>query len=192
MTLELCGSVPTQLHRSTGVCLSLRIRAGESLRLKLSTHNSVEGEPVFSEGLQTYWQVCGISFFQLHGLPRAQYSDLLQGNLRCQQTGAISLGAERGRMRVNILVAYVIEDSSLHQRNCIEKSGSLSAAVWKLWSAMAAIIDELGPWGRRKIVCLGSVNALENLVTLPPVQSQSLPARYSVQSMALVGLNGSS
>lgn len=190
MTLELSDSKFAQLYGANGVHLSLRIRVGESLELELTTTNSGEGEAVFSEGLHTYFQVSDISDVQIHGLEGAQYADLLQGNLRCHQTGVISFDAELGRIFVNNSATCVIEDPGLHRRICIEKSGSLSTAVWNPWCETATKMDDLGPQWWREMVCVESANALENLVTLSVGKSHTLTARCSVQAIPSVDLNG--
>jgi D-hexose-6-phosphate mutarotase len=183
MLLELGDSQIGRLYGTKGVSLSLQIRVGAALELALTTTNEGDSETVLSEGLHTYFQVSDVSNIRIHGLEGAEYADLLQGNLRCQQSGAIAFEGELGRIFVDSAASCVIEDPGLQRRIRVEKSGSLSTAVWNPWTATASKMDDLGPEGWRDMVCVESANALENLVTLPAGQSHTLTARYFAEGI---------
>lgn len=100
------------------------------------------------------------------GLEGAEYLDLLIDNLRRQQNGPVRFDGELGRIYANNQAICVNEDTLLRQCIRIEKSGSLSTAVWKPWSLTASKMDDLGPEGWRDIVCVESANLMENFVTV--------------------------
>jgi D-hexose-6-phosphate mutarotase len=65
----------------------------------------------------------------------------------------------------------------------IEKSGSASTVVWTPWAEKADKMGDFGPDGWRKMVCVESANAVDNLVTIAPGASHTLTAAYSAEAL---------
>jgi D-hexose-6-phosphate mutarotase len=108
---------------------------------------------------------------------------LVSDNIRRKQVGAIRFDGELGRIYVNTKATCVIEDPQLKRRIYIEKSGSLSTAVWNPWAATAAKMDDLGADGWRDMVCVESANAAGNPVTVSSHSSHTLVSIYSTESI---------
>lgn len=170
-------------HWSFPVRLSVRIMVGDSLEIALTTTNEGDRDIVFSEGLHTYFQVGNIADTQVFGLGDCEYVDLVSDNLRRRQVGPITFAQELGRIYLNTESACVIEDARLSRRIRINKSGSLSTAVWNPWKERAEKMGDLGPNGWQKMVCVESANALDNLMTLEEGASHTLTVAYTVESI---------
>jgi D-hexose-6-phosphate mutarotase len=185
VVLQLAACEGGQRFGTEGVSLSLRLRVGAALELALTTTNGSAQDFDYSEGLHTYFQVGDVSKISIQGLDGGEYADLLRGNIRCRQSGAIAFDGELGRIFVDNEATCVIEDASLQRRIRVEKSGSLSTAVWNPWTATASKMDDLGSDGWRDMVCVESANALENRLNLPAGQSHTLSVTYSVEELSV-------
>jgi D-hexose-6-phosphate mutarotase len=176
----------TDLSRANGpraVGLSVRVTIGATLEVALTTTNEGDQPMVLSEGLHTYFKVSDVTNINVSGLDDSEYVDLLRDNLRSQQVGPVRFDGELGRIYVNSQATCVIEDLLLRRRIRIDKSGSLSTAVWNPWALTAAKMDDLGPEGWRNMVCVESSNAMENQVTVPSGGTHTLTAIYSAEDL---------
>lgn len=163
--------------------LKLCIVVGQTLALELTTHNDGEQPVMMSEGLHTYFLVGDVERIRVHGLEGGEYVDLLRNNLRCTQSGPILFKGELCQIYVNNSATCCIEDPVLHRRIYVEKTGSLSTAVWNPWTVPAGKMDDLGAQGWRSMVCVESANALENSINTQPGGSSSLGVVYRAEHM---------
>ena len=171
-------------HWPHSVCLTATITVGSALTIELTTTNNSDQEITLSEGLHTYFQISDIANISVLGLDGCEYVDLISDNIRRKQVGVITFDGELGRIYVNTKATCVIEDPQLNRRIRIEKSGSLSTAVWNPWEATAAKMDDLGANGWRDMVCVESANAVGNPVAVSLGASHTLVAIYSVESIS--------
>lgn len=177
----------TDLRRDNGprtTRLSVRITVGAALEVALTTTNGGDQPMVLSEGLHTYFKVGDVTKISVLGLEGAEYLDLLSDNLRRLQSGPVSFDGELGRLYVNNRSTCVIEDPLLRRRIRIEKSGSLSTAVWNPWASTAGKMDDLGHEGWRDMVCVESANAQENQVMVAAGAGHTLAATYFADDLA--------
>jgi D-hexose-6-phosphate mutarotase len=93
----------------------------------------------------------------------------------------VVFSAETDRIYLNTEAECVIEDARLQRRIRVAKSGSRSTVVWNPWTAKADKMGDFGPDGWRRMVCVESANAAENVVTLVPGAEHRLWVRYSVE-----------
>ena len=163
--------------------LTLRIQVGDVLRMTLTTANRDDREVVIGEALHTYFHVGDIAETRVCGLDQIEYLDKLQAYARCQQAGAIGFAGETDRVYVDTDSPCVIEDPVLQRRIVIAKSGSLSTVVWTPWADRAAQMGDLGPEGWRRMVCVESANAKDNLITVGPGGEHSLTVEYAVEAL---------
>ena len=182
--LTLLESDLSSAHWSHSVRLSAIITVGSTLTIELTTTNNRDQEITLSEGLHTYFQISDIANISVLGLDGCEYVDLISDNIRRKQVGAIKFDGELGRIYVNTKATCVIEDPQFNRRIRIEKSGSLSTAVWNPWDITASKMDDLGVNGWRDMVCVESANAVGNPVTLTSGESHSLVSIYSAESIS--------
>ena len=82
----------------------------------------------------------------------------------------------------------MIEDPQLQRRIRIAKTGSNATVVWTPWVEKAQQMGDMGPGhhaqgGWREMVCVESVNAMDNVVTVAPGGTHTLAVTYSVESL---------
>lgn len=171
------------VHWPHSVGLSATITVGSTLTIELTTTNSSDQEISLTEGLHTYFQISDIANISVLGLDGCEYVDLISDNIQRKQVGAIRFDGELGRIYVNTNGTCVIEDPQLNRRIRIEKTGSLSTAVWSPWEATATKMDDLGANGWRDMVCVESANSVGNPVAVSPGASHTLVSIYSVESI---------
>ncbi len=97
LNLTLGKSDLSQLHWQAEVRLELKITAGDTLELSLTTVNESDHEITFTEGLHTYFQISDISNIRVLGLERSDYIDLVNQNEQRTQQDAITFDGELGR-----------------------------------------------------------------------------------------------
>lgn len=183
ITLALSDTDLSREYGPRAVRLSVCITVGATLEVALTTANEGDQPMVLSEGLHTYFKVGEVTSISVLGLDGSEYVDLLCGNLLRQQLGPVRFDGELGRIYVNNQATCVIEDPVLRRRIRVDKSGSLSTAVWNPWTLTAAKMDDLGPEGWRDMVCVESANAMENQVIVPSGGTHTLTAIYSVEDL---------
>jgi glucose-6-phosphate 1-epimerase len=181
LTLTISRTVPVDGDLTT-LSLTQTIQIGTSLDIALSTSN-VGSEPTrYSEGLHTYFQVSDVGTVEVGGLEGRIYVDLTAGNQRQTQQGAIRFDGELGRLFLDTADVCVIDDPGFDRRIRVEKTGSLSTAVWNPAERTATTMRDLGPLDWRTMACVETANALENTLTLDPGQTRTMSARYVVES----------
>lgn len=184
LTLRLVASDKTRMQWPHDCNLDLTVIVGETLRMEMSTENTGATDFVIGEALHTYFQIGDISLVRVSGLEGSEYWDKVGGsNLRCQE-GAISFAGEVDRVYINTGATCVIHDDKLRRRIHIAKSGSLSTVVWTPWVEKAARMGDMGqPEGWREMVCVESVNAIDNVVTVAAGTRHTLIVEYRAESV---------
>jgi D-hexose-6-phosphate mutarotase len=109
--------------------------------------------------------------------------DKVGGVNRRTQAGGIAFAGEVDRVYVSTDAECIIEDRRLGRRIVVAKSGSRSTVVWTPWAEKADKMGDLGPDGWRRMVCVESGNALDNVVVVPPGQSHRMSVEYSVEPL---------
>lgn len=162
--------------------VELHVEVGASLKMDLITSNQGDAEIVIGEALHTYLQIGDIADIRIGGLDGCEYVDKVGGVNRRVQAGDVTCAGEVDRVYVNTEAVCVIEDAKLQRRLTVAKRGSASTVVWTPWNEKADKMGDFGPDGWRRMVCVESGNALDNLVTIPAGQSHVMSVEYSAQS----------
>jgi len=116
------------------------------------------------------------------GLAGCNYWDKVGGTALRKQSGAIDFSGETDRVYINTGAECVIEDDKLKRRIHVTKSGSLSTVVWTPWAEKAGKMGDMGqPDGWREMVCVESVNAIENVVKVPAGTRHTLIVEYRAE-----------
>jgi len=175
MQLSGDGSSPWWPHPFE---LQLEVVVGTRLQLNLISTNLSDQSVVIGEALHTYFQISDIEQVSVSGLDGVIYHDKVSGEEGLKQQGEIRFGSETDRVYINSQQSCVIDDPSLQRQIVIEKIGSNSTVVWNPWSGKAERMGDLGELGWRKMLCVESANAFDNLVTLAAGESHSLKVIY--------------
>ncbi|RKZ70391.1 MAG: D-hexose-6-phosphate mutarotase [Gammaproteobacteria bacterium] len=164
---------------ATTVIFQLTI--GKKLQMELITHNNGSKPITISQALHTYFKVGDVSKVLLHGLDDVKYLDKLDGFKQKYQHGPLTFKNEVDRIYLDTAGDCVIEDKILNRNIVINKCGSHSTVVWNPWQETAAKMGDLGEEGYKKMLCVESSNAAEDIITIEPRKEHQLWVQYDVQ-----------
>lgn len=165
------------------VALSLRISVGESLEIALTTSNKGNTAFQLTEGLHTYFRVGDVREVRVCGLEGDVYADLVAGTQPHRDPAPIRFDGELGRLYLDSDATAVIEDPKLGRLIRVEKTGSLSTAVWNPGPARAATMDDFAPGGWESMACVESANAMTTIVNVPAGTTHTLSVAYSAETL---------
>ena len=184
LMLRLEASDKTRLQWPYECNVDLIVIAGETLRMELCTENTGESDFVLGEALHTYLQIGDIGAVRITGLEGCEYWDKVGGSNLRRQEGEIGFDGEVDRVYINTTAACVIHDEQLKRRIYIAKSGSESTVVWTPWVEKANKMGDMGqPDGWREMVCVESVNAIDNVVKVAAGTCHTLIVEYRAESI---------
>jgi glucose-6-phosphate 1-epimerase len=184
ITLRLVESEKTRAQWPHDSKLDLTVIVGQTLRMELITENIGKTGFVIGEALHTYLQVSDIGAVRVTGLDGCDYWDKVGSSTLRKQAGAITFSGETDRVYINTSAECVIEDDKLKRRIHVTKSGSLSTVVWAPWTEKAGKMGDMGqPDGWRKMVCVESANAIENVVKVAAGTRHTLIVEYRAEQV---------
>lgn len=163
--------------------VELEIRAGNLLEMTLTTENHAAETITIGQALHTYFRIGDIADVHVSGLDGRPYLDKPDGFKRKQQSGDIGFPDEVDRVYLESADDCLIVDQQMQRTIRIEKSGSRSTVVWNPGPTRSAEMGDLGPEGYRRMLCVESANAAEDVVAIEPGASHSLSVRYSLESL---------
>ena len=155
------------------------IRVGRQLHLNLRVTNRGQEAFSFEEALHSYFTVGDARRIRITGLEGTTYIDKVDALKRKVQTGDVTLEAETDRVYVNTRAACAIEDPVVGRRVAINKAGSDATVVWNPWIAKSKAMADFGDDEWAGMVCVETVNAGENQITLQAGQTREMSAGIS-------------
>jgi len=184
LTLRLQENEKTRAQWPHDCTLDLTVVVGETLRMELTTENAGTGDFTIGEALHSYFRIGDIGAVRVSGLENCDYWDKVGGSVLKRQSGVIDFSGETDRVYVNTAAECVIEDDKLRRRIHVAKSGSLSTVVWTPWAEKAGKMGDMGqPDGWREMLCVESVNALENVVKVAAGARHTMIVEYRAESV---------
>lgn len=184
LTLRLVASDKTRVQWAESCNVDLTVIVGETLRMEMTTENTGATDFVIGEALHTYFQISDIGAVRVTGLEGSEYWDKVGGSNLRRQAGAISFNSEVDRVYINSGAECVIHDDKLKRRIHVAKSGSQSTVVWTPWDEKANKMGDMGqPDGWREMVCVESVNAIDNVVTVAAGTCHTMIVEYRAESI---------
>ena len=160
--------------------VKMHIVAGATLRLELTTRNIGDETFELTEALHSYFQVSDIEQIEVEGFDGLEYLDKTDGYVRKRQTGSITFREEVDRIYLSHTGPAVVRDPGLGRGIVITKSGSTSSVVWNPWRELAQQLGDMNPEDFRRMVCVETTNAGEDIVRLAPGASHTLCAVIQV------------
>ncbi len=182
VVLEMLDTPEAKRQLSYPYTLTLTVTIGESLRLELATTNLGNQPFMIGEGYHTYFEVSDIENIRVTGLEDCVFADKIVNYERGIQHGALKFNHEFDKVYLNTSGDCVIEDKGYNRAIRVAKSGSNTSVVWTPWADKAHQMGDMGngdEW--RKMICVESVNAMENSVMISPNQTHVLMAEYSLE-----------
>ncbi len=174
----------TQAMWPAETTVQLQLTIGNKLEMEIITHNNGSKPITIGQALHTYFRVGDVSNVSLHGLDDTGYLDKLDGFTHKHQRGPLNFIEEVDRIYLDTTSECVIEDKALNRNIVIIKCGSHSTVVWNPWQETASKMGDLGEQGYKKMLCVESSNAAEDIVTIEPGKVYQLWVQYSVQTRA--------
>jgi glucose-6-phosphate 1-epimerase len=157
----------------------LTVTLGETLALRLTTRNTGTGAFDLSQALHTYFRVGDIGDVAIDGLAGRTYIDKLADGARIVEPGRITFGAEVDRIYLGDISDIALEDGARRLR--IASTGSRSAVVWNPWIEKTERLGDMGASNAfRRMVCIETANAGDDIVTLASGQQTALAVTYKV------------
>jgi len=163
--------------------LELAVTVGERLSLTLTTRNTGTVPLTITQALHTYFHVGDIDAARVEGLDGCEYIDKVDGGARRRQSGPVAIGSEVDRVYLGCPGETVILDEALRRRIRIGKSGSRSCVVWNPWAEKGAKFGDMGDDGYRRMLCVETTNAGDDVVTIASGKSFTLATEYGVEPL---------
>ena len=155
--------------------LQYRVAIGRQLVMTLVVHNPGPAPLKFEEALHTYFAVSDIRHCSVTGLENARYDSSVEGVTdKSQGTTPILFTAETDRLYCNTRATCLIHDPVWQRHIIVEKSGSDSTVVWNPWIAKAKAMPDFGDNEWPGMLCIETVNARVNAITLPPGKTHTM------------------
>jgi glucose-6-phosphate 1-epimerase len=163
--------------------LELAVTAGERLAMELETRNTGTIPLSITQALHTYFHVGDIASARVEGLDGCEYIDKVEGGARRRQAGAITIDGEVDRVYLGCPGEVAIVDEALRRRIRIAKGGSHSCVVWNPWAEKGAKFGDMGEDGYRRMLCVETTNAGDDVVTIASGKSFTLATEYGVEAL---------
>jgi glucose-6-phosphate 1-epimerase len=146
--------------------LRFRVAFGAVLEMELEVRNTGSETVRFEEALHTYFVVGDIAGVTITGLEGTTCLDKTDGMARKVCGGPIRIAKETDQVHLNTRAACEISDVAWGRTLVVEKSGSDATVVWNPWIEKNRNLADMAPDDWRSMVCIETVNALENAVEM--------------------------
>ena len=189
-----CATARTQLRLSLATApedlnlwphqaaVELTVRLDTGLSLALTTCNTGESAVAMTQALHTYFTVDDIATVLIEGLDGRTYIDKLDRGSRKVQAGAIGFDREVDRIYVGETGDVTLVDAVARWRLRIRSHCSRSTVVWNPWFEKTARLGDMGSNDAyRRMVCIETANAGDDVVTVAPGARHMLGVTYQVE-----------
>ncbi len=162
--------------------LEYSLRIGRTLEAALTVHNDAAEPLQFEEALHTYFEIADIHKTSVAGLAGTTYLDKIDSlKHKVQGEAPLSFGQKTDSVYLDTAATCVIHDAGNNRGISVAKSGSKTTVVWNPGVESASIPDLL-PDDWHNFLCVETVNANSNRLTLAPGKSHRMAASITVQS----------
>jgi len=172
---------PTAMSRELGFDnfrLAYRLVIGRRLTMQLAVANDAATPLVFEEALHTYYAVDDVREVTVTGLESTPFIDKTDAMREKPAAHApLSFTGPTDRVYQNTAAACVLHDAVGRRKITVEKTNSNTTVVFNPWKAMA----DLGEDEWHRMLCVETVNAAANTVTLAPGETHTMQAHISVE-----------
>jgi len=179
---------PTEESRKLGFDnfrVAYELIFGRELTLRFSVANQGKEALHFEEGMHTYFQVSDVANVSVLGLKDTEFLDKIDNFKRKRQTDEVlRVTRATDRPYLNTEATLTLEDPGLTRSIVNAKQGSKTTVVWNPWAEQAAALPDLGPDEWRHMLCVETVNAVDNALILQPNEAHTMEAKISVQPVS--------
>ena len=182
--LEMQQTPEAQRQLSYPYALTVTITIGRRLRVEMSTTNKADHPFVIGEAFHTYLNVSDISNIKIIGMQDCVYADKVRKYQRFVEHEALHFEGEFDRVFIDHSSDCSVHDKGFNRIIHVAKSGSDTTVVWSPGAEKAAEMSDMGvsdEW--RKMVCVETTNAMDNMVVINPGRTHAISAEYSVETL---------
>jgi len=181
VTVGLDDTPETQAIWPHAFSLRQEIVIGDTLNLSLITRNTGKEKFNITQAFHTYFKVGDIARAKVTGLSGCDYLDKAGGgNTQKHQTGDVTIDDEVDRIYLNVGNTMIIDDAALKRRIQIISQGSKTAVVWNPWEKIARDMADLEDDDYKRLLCVETTNAADDVREVAPGGECRLVADYRV------------
>jgi glucose-6-phosphate 1-epimerase len=190
IVLTLADSAETRALWPHRFRARLHVRMGLELGVALDATNTGPTPWSMTGALHSYLKVGDVRQITIHGLHGTRYVEGRLSPEKRLQRGPVVIDQEVDRLYASD-AAVTVRDPVFHRELHIDKSGSLSTVVWNPWIERSRQLTDLPDDGHQEFVCVETVNAGEDVITVAPGATHRLFTRLCVRPLnELPGLPG--
>ncbi len=152
--------------------LELCVTVGKRLRMELISKNTDTNAYTIGAALHTYFHVDDINTTLIEGLEGVTYIDTTDEYKKKVENSPIKIDREVDRIYLDTQDTCIITDRS--RKIEVQKAQSTTTVVWNPWIEKAQAMKDFSDDGYREMLCIESVNTLEDSIYLEPGQSHTL------------------
>lgn len=161
--------------------VAFQLTIGRSLTMQLAVANEGQAPLIFEEALHTYFSVMDVHEVSVTGLEPSSFIDKTDGmKVKPPLQAALRFTGFTDRIYPNTAATCVIHDELMKRSITIAKTNSDTTVVFNPWKAM----PDMGPDEWHEMLCVETVNAGVNAITLAPGKTHTMEARITVQADA--------
>jgi len=182
--LEMLDTPEAKRQLSYPYALTVTITIGRRLRVDMSTTNKADHPFVIGEAFHTYLNVSDVDNVKITGMQDCVYADKVRKYQRYVEHDALHFKGEFDRVYIDHSSDCAVHDKGFNRIIHVSKSGSDTTVVWSPGAEKAAQMADMGaPDEWRKMVCVETTNALDNMVVINPGRTHVISAEYSIETM---------
>jgi glucose-6-phosphate 1-epimerase len=171
---------PTELSRQMGYDhfrVAFELIIGETLTMRLAVANDADTPLVFEEALHTYFSVVDVHEINVTGLEPTSYIDKTDNfRVKPAANAPLTFTGFTDRVYNNTTATCTIHDPLGKRNITVAKKNSNTTVVFNPWKEL----PDMGPDEWHEMICVETVNAGANAVTLAPKASHIMEAHVSV------------
>lgn len=182
--LEMLDTPETKRQLSYPYVLRVTITIGRRLRIEMATTNMASHPFVIGEAFHTYLNVSDVANVKVTGMQDCVYADKVRNYERYVEHNTLHFDGEFDRVFINHSSDCAVHDEGFNRIIHVAKSGSDATVVWSPGAEKAAEMGDMGaPDEWRKMLCVETTNALDNMVVINPGRTHIISAEYSIEMM---------
>jgi glucose-6-phosphate 1-epimerase len=182
--LKLCSNNETKKYWPYDFNAIVTLVAGKKLDVTLSIINTGTQSFEYSAAFHSYFNISGIENIAITGLEGVSYYSGASSELFKQETQLLTIDKEENRRYIDTTSDCLIVDPLFNQAIRIAKRGSMVTVVWNPGEETTAKIGDIPNDGFHEFVCVETVNACNNTITLNPGEEHSTSTIISIDHKA--------
>ncbi len=161
----------------------MEFRFGGNLHQALSVTNHGTEPMEFEEGLHTYYAVGDVTAARLLGLRGSTYLDKRDNMVRkVQRETEFAWTRDVDQVHVHTAEPLILVDPANRRRIHITKQGSNTTVIWNPWTVLTPTFPDLADDSWQHFVCVETVNAADDRMTLPPGATHGMAVDVRVEA----------